>query len=369
MSAGDIDIDRTQAAGVPDSGNAELAASISSPWLRAVAPAVLARCFSDLEIEGSEEEIRAAVTAVAAAVAANDVSSLGSHDALLCHRTVELFRSELVTRWNETGQIPAHALALLQGFEMVSRALRKGGRVQPRDGLPGGAAFVAGVAHDLRSPLTSILFLAETLLTERSGAVNETQKRQLGIIYSAALGLVSVASDIIELVRGGDGLTERRPTLFSVTEMLESVHDIVRPMAEEKGLRVQLFPPSVDLRLGYPLALSRVLLNLTTNGLKFTESGFVEIAVRGIGESRVEFSVRDTGRGFSPAAVDDLYQPFRRTTDGRKYGFSGAGLGLAISRKLVSAMGSTLQFETRETWGTRFFFELNLPPGPRDPID
>ncbi|MCI0433642.1 MAG: HAMP domain-containing histidine kinase, partial [Gemmatimonadetes bacterium] len=231
--------------------------------------------------------------------------------------------------------------------------------------MPSGVEFVAGVAHDLRSPLTSILFLAETLLSGQSGQVNDVQKRQLGIIYGAALGLVSVASDIIELVRGGEGLTELRPTLFSVTEILQSVHDIVRPMAEEKGLGVHLFPPAEDLRLGYPLALSRVLLNLTTNGLKFTDSGFVEISVRSAGESRAEFSVRDTGRGYSPEAMGTLYEPFRPSRDGKKYGFSGAGLGLAISKKLVGAMGSRLEAETRPGWGTRFYFELELPVAPR----
>ena len=140
--------------------------------------------------------------------------------------------------------------------------------------------------------------------------------------------------------------------------------------AEEKGLGVHLFPPAVDLRYGYPLALSRVLLNLTTNGLKFTDTGFVEIAVRGTGPIRLEFSVRDTGKGYTPEALDTLYEPFRRTRGGRdRWGFSGTGLGLAISRKLVGALGSSLQVETRPKWGTRFFFELELPPGPESGQD
>lgn len=362
--AGETDVGATERSGVAT--DAYAAVAIASPWLRAVAPAVVAQCVNDIEIDHAESQIRSAAVEVAAGIAAADPAPIVGLDPFLCRRLVERYRAELIDRWAHSGA-PPNAMSLLRGVEIVAESIRRADRLQPRDGLPGGAVFVAGVAHDLRSPLTSILFLAETLLAERSGPVNETQKRQLGIIYSAALGLVSVASDIIELVRGGEGLTERQPTLFSVTEMLESVHDIVRPMAEEKGLRVQLFPPSVDLRLGYPLALSRVLLNLTTNGLKFTDHGFVEIAVRSMGETRVEFSVRDTGKGFSPDALDRLYEPFRRSSDGRKYGFSGAGLGLAISRKLVAAMGSTLEVETRATWGTRFFFELELPPGQADP--
>jgi signal transduction histidine kinase len=307
-------------------------------------------------------ELRAAVLALARSIQGEEEPGTTVADAAVLRRLLAGLRAEVVECWRNASPVPAAAevLDVAAAFDRVAAALDR--RFPSFAGAPGGVEFVAGVAHDLRSPLTSILFLAETLLSGQSGEVNDVQRRQLGIIYGAALGLVSVASDIIELVRGGDGLTERKPALFSVTEILQSVHDIVRPMAEEKGLGVHLFPPAVDLRMGYPLALSRVLLNLTTNGLKFTDSGFVEIAVRAMGPARVEFSVRDTGKGYSTDVMDTLYEPFRRSHDGKKYGFSGAGLGLAISRKLVAAMGSTLAVETRPGWGTRFHFELDLPP-------
>lgn len=281
---------------------------------------------------------------------------------------VDRLRQALIRDWSAepTEVSPAEMLRVLGSVERVAERLRVSGPAAAPLGGPHAAEFVTGVAHDLRSPLTSILFLAETLHSGQSGEVNPVQRRQLGIIYSAALGLVSVASDIIEFVRGGSRtLAEPAPVLFSVTETMESVRDIVSPMAEEKQLRVHLFPPAIDQRIGHPLALSRVLLNLTTNGLKFTETGFVEISVRSMGETRLEFSVRDTGKGYSPELLENLYQPFRRSRDGQQYGFSGTGLGLSIARRLVSAMGSTLEVESRPTWGTRFYFELDLPIGPR----
>jgi len=123
---------------------------------------------------------------------------------------------------------------------------------------------------------------------------------------------------------------------------------------------VKLNPPDVDFRVGHPGALNRVLLNLTTNALKFTSSGFVEISVRSVAPARLEFSVRDTGRGIPPQVMSSLFDPFRRRDPG-DYAFSSAGLGLSICRKLVSAMGGTLGVETSDTNGTRFFFELELP--------
>jgi signal transduction histidine kinase len=228
---------------------------------------------------------------------------------------------------------------------------------------PGGLDLVVEVAHDLRSPLTSVLFLAETLQRGHSGPVTEIQRRQLGLIYSAALGLSAVTSDIIELARGGDRLVDTEPAPFSVVEILESVRDIVQPIAEEKGLEIRLSPPPSDQRLGHPLAVSRVLLNLTTNALKFTDEGHVEIAAVTGDRNTMDLEVADTGRGISQEALETLYQPFRRVSSRQGgYCFSGTGLGLAICRRLVEAMGSTLEVDTAPDRGTRFHFRLDLPP-------
>ena len=148
---------------------------------------------------------------------------------------------------------------------------------------------------------------------------------------------------------------------FSVSDILESIRDVVRPMAEEKDLAIRLLRPTVDRRLGHPLALSRVLLNLTTNALKFTQQGLIEIMAREIDDTRVQFSIRDTGPGINAAAQDTLYSPFRKVAGNRRF-FSGTGLGLALCRRLVHAMGSELEFESKAEWGTRFYFDLRLEP-------
>src|SRR6266568_8543864 len=108
--------------------------------------------------------------------------------------------------------------------------------------------------------------------------------------------------------------------------------------------------------------LARVVLNLATNAVKFADAGVVEIAARPTRPSRLEFAIRDTGPGIDPATLQVLYQPFRRRAAALRPEFSSSGLGLAICRKLVRAMGSELQVETRPGWGTRFSFTLDLPP-------
>ncbi len=282
---------------------------------------------------------------------------------VLGRRLLELLRAEVVHQWceNPVKAPPDTILRILGGLETVRTAAEPNWdqHFASRLAGPDGLALVVEVAHDLRSPLTSILFLAETLQRGQSGDVNELQRRQLGLVYSAALGLSTVTSNVIELARGGSQLADTQPAPFSVTEILESVHDIVRPMAEEKGITVRLLAPASDHREGHPHALSRVLLNLTTNALKFTEEGFVEVVAREKDLCTVEFSVRDTGPGINPQALETLYLPFRRSRDDR-YAFSGTGLGLALSRRLVEAMDSELKVETSKDWGTRFYFDLGL---------
>jgi len=282
----------------------------------------------------------------------------------LGRRFLELLRSEVVEGWRDFNVPDSELLPLLVAMERVRVTIQPNWAQTFAQQLSGndGLALLMDVAHDLRSPLTSILVLAETLQRGQSGEVNDVQSRQLGLIYTAALGLSSVASDIIEFTQGGDQLVDQEPSAFSVTAMLESVGDIVRPIAEEKHLTVRLLAPVHDERLGHPVALSRVLLNLTTNALKFTDQGYVEIVAQEVEDgNRVELAVRDSGRGIPPEKVTTLFQPLRQESGRRGQLFSQTGLGLTICRKLVSAMKSELKVESRIGWGTRFFFELDLP--------
>ena len=227
---------------------------------------------------------------------------------------------------------------------------------------PNGLDLVVEMAHDLRSPLTSIVLLAEALQSGQSGAVSAAQQRELGLIYSAALSLCGTASDVIELARGSTRLVDRQAVAFSVAELFSSVRSMVLPLAVVKGLEVRLVPPVPERRVGHTRALARVILNLATNAVKFTDAGFVEIVAQPPGPTQLKFSVRDTGPGIDPATLQVLYQPFRKRAAALRPEFSSSGLGLAICRKLVRAMGSELQVETGPGRGTRFFFTLDLPP-------
>jgi hypothetical protein len=223
---------------------------------------------------------------------------------------------------------------------------------------PDALRAVVEMAHDMRSPLGSILFLVDTIRRGQSGSVTQVQERQLGLVYGAALGLSTLASDVVDAING-DRLVDGQRTPFSITEVLLGVCAIVRPLAEEKNLVLNTTFPQVDGRLGYPSALSRVLLNLTTNALRYTEHGSVAVGCTEHSPTLVEFWIEDTGRGIPDNVLAMLFDGFRPGSVGIR--FSSAGLGLAICRNLLEKMGSSLLVDTAVEEGTRFSFRIELP--------
>lgn len=221
------------------------------------------------------------------------------------------------------------------------------------------------LAHDLRSPLTAILTLAESLQSGRSGPLTDGQRHQLGLIYTAALSLCGTTSDTIELARGVQGKRGGLET-FSLGDLLADVRATVMPMAEERGVTLEIDHSEVGRRRGDERALRRTLLNLATNALKATEVGGVRIVVRPLARGRMEFAVIDTGPGLRPEALQHLWEPFRPTLQSRRSNFSSAGLGLSICRKLVRQMGGLIRVESTLGRGSRFHFVIPLPSvGPR----
>ncbi len=219
------------------------------------------------------------------------------------------------------------------------------------------ADAVVAIAHDIRSPLCSILLLVDALRRAEKVSPNPIRERQLGLIYGAAFGLSTTVSNLIGAARG-DGLVQGQPMPFSVGETMHSVSAIVQPMCEEKGIPLGIEFPENDARIGHGSAIQQALLNLASNALRYTDAGSVAMGCSEVSADRVEFWVEDTGPGIPDEVLERLCYGF--PPEGVKLRFSSAGLGLAIVRTLVEAMGSTLQVDTGSE-GTRFSFVLSLP--------
>ena len=253
---------------------------------------------------------------------------------LLHHRLTEALRTELTRRWEapseeDPGEASRVTLELLSALDEYRARIWGGWQddLAKRLSEPDAFELVVELAHDLRSPLNSILFLSEVLRSGHSGPVSEHQRSQLGLIYSATLGIISVVNDVMDMASEGKDAESDEPVLFSIGKVFESVEEIVRPMAEEKGLVLEFRAPDRDRCAGFPKRLSRVLLNLTTNALKFTEEGSVTVAATRVGLNRIEFVVSDTGRGIPPEKLESLFHPFQKSAYRDGHFFSGSGLG------------------------------------------
>lgn len=235
---------------------------------------------------------------------------------------------------------------------------------------PDAFELLVEIAHDFRSPLTSILFLAEALRDGYSGEVTPLQRSQLGLIYSAAFGLSSLSADLTDIARREEDLVGPYPEPYRIEDIFEGIARLVRPIVEEKSLELRITLPDVRRAYGHPGAIQRVLLNLVTNALKFTETGWVEVGAAWRPRHVVEYFVQDTGRGIPPDRLPELFAPFKRRLgeehgpDGRFF-FSGSGIGLSIARRLVDAMGGELTLERSDGGGTRFSFRVSAAE-PRD---
>jgi signal transduction histidine kinase len=322
----------------------------------AFSPAVPAEDLSPF-LDSLQDSVRCVVVGVAPQPA-SPPQSISTTQVLECVR--RRFVNEVYSEQAADAQQAIHILSAL-GF--VQCLLDMAGPEQTPDLLAGrdAAALLIEIGHDMRSPLAAILFLLDMLRTERSGSINELQKQQLRLIYGASLGVMQLACDMIDSVRGASRMVGERPTEFSIAETFSSVREIVLPMAEEKGVGLELILPRDDLRQGLPAAINRILLNLTSNAIKFSGSGVVTMSAVQVSATLVEFSVKDSGREIPAQVMEQLFKPFRRSDARRARTFSSAGLGLSICHKLTLALGSELRVTTTASKGTRFHFLMDLP--------
>jgi signal transduction histidine kinase/ligand-binding sensor domain-containing protein/CheY-like chemotaxis protein len=221
--------------------------------------------------------------------------------------------------------------------------------------------FLATLGHEIRTPMTGVLGMTELLL---DSALAPRQRGHAEAIQRSGRLMLRLLDDALDLARieAGKLPLEQRP--FDLHRLLHELAAQQRPLAEARGLRFELAsdPQLPGWRLGDPLRLQQVLLNLSGNAIKFTSSGFVAVRLAvGVGDA-FELQVADSGPGLNPEQRARLFQRFEQA-DGartaRQHG--GSGLGLAISQELVAAMGGRIQVDSEPGIGSVFRVQLALP--------
>ena len=208
------------------------------------------------------------------------------------------------------------------------------------------SAILANMSHEVRTPLSAVIGFSGLLMNKKE---LEEYRDYFKRINRNGTRLLNLINDIMELSEMEAGLFEEKRCGFSIHALLQKAGSDAKKLIEEHGKAIELRTLHADIDgkhyVGDPVRIHQVLKHLLGNAVKFTDEGFVEYGVKAR-EDGLEFHVRDTGIGIPPEKRSEAFEPFRQLDDGdnRKYG--GAGLGLAVARKLAELMGGTVTIES-----------------------
>ena len=228
------------------------------------------------------------------------------------------------------------------------------------------SAFLANMSHEIRTPMNSIIGMAHLAL---NGDLPPKQRDYIEKIHCSGKHLLAIIEDILDISKIEAGKLELESTDFTVPGVLDMVRSLVGTQMAAKGLHLNIvIDPALQRPLrGDPLRLGQILINLTGNALKFTDSGVIAINAHRVHSEglawAIRFEVRDTGIGIPEQKIPALFNAFEQVdaSSTRKYG--GTGLGLAISRQLVRMMGGEIEVHSQHGLGSTFSFTVRLMPG------
>ncbi len=229
------------------------------------------------------------------------------------------------------------------------------------------ADFLANMTHELRTPLNAIVGFAGVL--QESAELSERDARHAKLIAEASETLLVVVNDVLDFSKLESGALELDSQPFDPFAVVRSVAMLAANQATARGLTLEVRSEGESGRLsGDGARLRQVVLNLISNALKFTSEGGVVVTVEQRaadgGRRALRIAVSDTGIGVAPSQREAIFERFNQGDASISRRFGGAGLGLAICRRIVDLMGGRMGVESAVGRGSTFWFELELPAAP-----
>ncbi|MDP1914857.1 MAG: ATP-binding protein [Myxococcales bacterium] len=232
-------------------------------------------------------------------------------------------------------------------------------RAQADDSNRAKGEFLANMSHEIRTPLNGVLGMAELLARTK---LTPEQRDSVDTIVESGAGLLSVLSDVLDFSKIESRKLTIEPIVFSPSMLARQVTALFAHAAQPRSLSLDLqvspaVPPFVRAD---GMRVRQVLLNITSNALKFTERGGVTLSVD-YAQGELRFAVRDTGPGMDEQTLARLFRPFTQGDASTTRRFGGTGLGLAISHHLALLMGGALSVQSEPGQGSTFTLQLPAP--------
>jgi PAS domain S-box-containing protein len=217
--------------------------------------------------------------------------------------------------------------------------------------------FLANMSHELRTPLNAIIGFSKLLHSGKTGALTPTQVEYLGDIVNSSNHLLQLINDVLDLAKIESGRTEVRVEAVSLKRLAGEVRDILRGLAAEKRIRLVIdVSPEVDSVEVDPRLLKQVLYNYLSNAIKFThETGQVAMRIAPAADDRFKVEVEDTGIGIKTEDVGRLFVEFQQLDASSSKRYSGTGLGLALTKRIVEAQGGSVGVDSHFGTGSKFW--------------
>lgn len=217
--------------------------------------------------------------------------------------------------------------------------------------------FLAVMSHELRSPLNAIIGFSQLLL--RYTQQSDKQQNMVQRILTSGKNLLRLIDDILDFSKLEADCLLLKPEEFNLTELVRTTIEEMRSLSDQKNLTLTM-ECNLENHQVYNDCnrLRQILVNLTANAIKFTDSGGVEVIVSELPEDRIAIAVKDTGIGIAPTDIENIFKEFRQVSQTLERQYTGAGLGLTICDRLVRLMGGTITAESQLDHGSTFRVEL-----------